>query len=231
MRLAVLDLTEHPRPLLDGLPRASESIEAWLAPALPEAMFDRHLVADGAELPRLGDCDGLIVSGSEKGVYDPAPWMAPLRALLEAARAERTPVFGFCFGHQIMADTYGGRAEKSDTGMVIGARRFESDAGAVDAHVWHQDQVTRVPPGASVTAAADHCLIGALDYDFPAASVQYHPEYTRQRLEALLERVTGYILSAEAVVTACASMQAAEVPRDLAADRAAALFRRRPAGG
>lgn len=225
MRLAVLDLTEHPRPLLDGLPRASESIAAWLAPALPEATFEPCLAAEGAALPRAEDCDGLIVSGSEKGVYDPAPWMAPLRELLLAARAAQTPVFGICFGHQIMADTYGGRAEKSGLGMVIGARRFDGATGPVDAHVWHQDQVTRVPPGATVTGVAAHCPIGALDYDFPAASVQYHPEYTRAGLDALLGRLAGHLVGTEAVAAARLSMAAAKVPRDLAADKAAALFR------
>lgn len=225
MRIGVIDLTQHPQPLMAGMPRAGETIAAWLAPALPEADFVQHRVADGAPLPEAEGCDGLIVSGSEKGVYDQVPWMDPLRDLLLAARAAETPVFGICFGHQIMAETYGGTAEKSAAGMVIGARRFESGSGAVPAHVWHQDQVTRVPPGARVTAWADYCPIGALDYPHRAASVQYHPEYTRAGIDALLDRVTGHFVSEAQVKAARESMQGAEVAPDLATGQAAALFR------
>jgi len=225
VRIAVLDLTHHPLPLLAGLPRASESIAAWLSPGLPEAEFVPHLVADGADPPSLDACDGLILSGSEKGVYDEAAWQAPVRALLLEARAKAVPVFGICFGHQLMADTYGGRAEKSAIGMVIGAREFETGQGTLSAHVWHQDQVTRVPPGATVTARAEYCPVGGLDYDFPAASVQYHPEYQRPGLTELLDRVTGPVVAPEAAEAAKASIRAAEVARDLAVDRAAALFR------
>lgn len=228
MRIAVLDLTEHPLPLLAGLPRASEAIVDWLAPGLPEAVFDRHLVADGAGLPALETVDGLILSGSEKGVYDPAPWQRPVRALLLEARRQALPVFGICFGHQLMADTYGGRAEKSAIGMVIGARDFATPDGPVPAHVWHQDQVTRVPPGATVTARAAYCPVGGLEYGFPAASVQYHPEYRRAGMTALLDRVTGHAVSAEAADAAKASIRAAEVAPDLGVAQAAALFRRTP---
>ena len=56
---------------------------------------------------------GIIISGSDKGVYDDTPWMQPLaRVGWATARAAGKPMFGVCFGHQIMADVFGGKAEK-----------------------------------------------------------------------------------------------------------------------
>ena len=70
-----------------------------------------------------------------------------------------------------MANTFGGKAEKSQIGNVVGARQFDFQGKLTDVYVWHRDQVTGVPPGAQITAAAGYCAVGSLSYDFPAASV------------------------------------------------------------
>ena len=226
MKIALLDLTEHPEPLLAGLPRVAAQIITWLAPALPEATFIAHDVAnDNAPLPDPADFDGLLLSGSERGVYDPIPWITPLRGLLAATRAARKPIFGICFGHQIMADTFGGKAEKSDAGEHVGARRFTCGDTAIDAHVLHKDQVTEIPPGATVTASAPYCPVAALDYDFPAASVQFHPEYTETQLRALWDRFRDDLVPAEICDAAIASLQDTDVKIDLHARKTAAFFR------
>lgn len=194
----------------------------WLQPALPEA---EYIVADiaegGAPMPELDSFDGVLLSGSEYGVYDDVPWMKPLRTFLEQTRVAGKPIFGICFGHQIMADVFGGKAEKAEVGNVVGARRF----GDVDAHVWHQDQVTSVPPGARVTASAAHCPVGALAYDFPARSVQFHPEYTESHLREIFARGRDVLLDAAKADAALASFEKAQVATDLQAQETAAFFR------
>ena len=226
MKIAVLDLTEHPEPLLEGLPRVAAQIITWLAPALPEADFIAYDIAnDGADMPQLSAFDGLLLSGSEMGVYDQTLWMAPLRGLLQATRAAGKPIFGICFGHQIMADTFGGRAEKSAAGEHVGARKFDLGAGAVDTHVWHKDQVTVVPPGAKVTGSAPYCPVGALEYDFPALSVQFHPEYTTQQLHALWDRFRDDLVPAATCDAAVDSLKDADVAVDLYAAKTATFFR------
>jgi GMP synthase-like glutamine amidotransferase len=188
-------------------------------------------IAEGAmPLPQAGDFDGLIVSGSEFGVYDNTDWMAPLRRLLLDTRAAGKPLFGICFGHQIMADTFGGRAEKAPVGRVVGARTFQRDpiqSGPKNftAHVWHQDQVTGVPPGARVIAHAEYCPVAALDYDFAARSVQYHPEYDAAHLQDLFARGRDIFLDGGTADKATAEIVAADVPRDLDATATAAFFR------
>jgi len=225
MRIAVLDLTRQPSPLLDSVPRAGQTIVEWLAPELPEATFATVGVAYGADLPQIGDFDGVVVSGSELGVYDVSPWMLPLRDFLCAVRDARKPMFGICFGHQVMADTFGGRAEKAVCGEVVGRRIYRCGDVTFAAHVWHQDQVTLVPPGATVTGAADYCPIGMLEYEFPGLSVQFHPEYTRSGLETLFALGRDRFISARAVDSALASFGDGPVDSALFAPDTAAFFR------
>lgn len=225
MRIAILDLTAQKGEVFDGIPSVGEEVRAWLAQAMPNDDLRIIGVAYGAALPAVGDFDGLLLSGSEYGVYDDTPWMAPLRRLLNETRAARKPIFGICFGHQIMADTFGGKAEKAAVGNQVGVRAFEADGATLAANVWHKDQVTRVPPGATVTATAGYCPVGALAYDFPALSVQFHPEYTEERLRQLFAvGRDGFIPGAD-VDAALASFSRHKASRDLMAEEAAAFFR------
>lgn len=225
MRIAQLELTGHPSPLLDGLPRTAQQIKAWLAPHLPEVTFTATNIVDGAPLPEYRDFDGVIVGGSEFGIYDDTPWMQPLRQFLTGCRDRQKPIFGICFGHQIMADVFGGRAEKASVGNIVGARPFRYHGDPVEAYVWHQDQVTQVPGGARVTASASHCPVGALDYDFAARSVQFHPEYRADHLTTLFSRGRDIFLPADLAEAGLDSLKSAHVLDDLAAAQAAQLFR------
>lgn len=225
MRIAVLDLTEERPDLLEGLPRVAEQIIGWIRPALPEATYSAIDVVNGAAMPAMESFDGVIVSGSEHGVYDDVAWMADLRAFLLACRSEGNAVFGICFGHQIMADVYGGKAELSPKGVVVGARDFDMQGMQIRANVWHQDQVTQVPTGATVTATAPYCPIAGLEYDFPAQSIQFHPEYTQDHLNDVFDRSVGEFLSTQQISQARASFAEGTVPADLMAKQAAEFFR------
>ncbi len=226
VRIVILDLTTHPEPLLTGLLKAGQLITKWLGPAMPEAELRVIEIAnDNAAMPPLDSFDGVVLSGSESGVYDPKPWMDSLRAFLLEVKAAKKPVYGICFGHQIMADTYGGKAEKAETGTAVGACAFEMGDTTVDAHIWHKDQVTRVPPGAKITGTATHCPVGALDYDFPARSVQFHPELIESEFRLLFERGRDILLDGALADAAVESFARTDVAVDLQAKETADFFR------
>lgn len=224
MRIAILDVCQ-PEPDFARHGSIGEMVEAWIAPHLPEAAFPILHVAGGDPLPPLAAHDGYIVSGSEKGVYDEADWMDDLRGFIRAARDSRTPIFGICFGHQIMADALGGKAEKADKGFVIGAQEFAYDGEIIQAHAMHQDQVTVAPPGAAVIAAAPYCPVAALKYEFPALSLQFHPEYRRAFVEDALDVLDGVVGAPEDFEAGRATMPGAKVSEDLFGAEAAAFFR------
>ncbi len=223
MKITVLDCVSPDR-LTEKYGPTGNHVIRWLSPALPEATIDTIHLAGGVPAPKPGEIDGIVISGSEKGVYDDTPWMAPLRAMLEEYREAGTPVFGICFGHQIMADVWGGKAEKADKGFITGAREFASEAGPVSAYVAHQDQVTDVPPNAQVVAGSDYCPVAALAYDFPAFSVQFHPEYNRGFTEDLIDMFGDQLMTADQIAEAKSTLDV-KVPDHLFGAQAAAFFR------
>ena len=204
---------------------AAELIEQWISPAFPEANFTEINLPSGEPMPQADAFNGYIVSGSEKGVYDESVWMEPLKAFLEELRELHIPVFGICFGHQIMAEAYGGKAIKADKGFVVGVKHYEEQGKNYTAHAMHRDQVVEVPAGAKVTASAPYCPVAALDYDFPARSVQFHPEFQQHLVNDAIEIFEGNLLNAEEAGTARGTMENQAVEVDLYAQEIADFFR------
>ena len=47
MKIAILDLTRHPLPLLSGIRRAGECIEDWLSQGFSDTKFEIFDIAGG----------------------------------------------------------------------------------------------------------------------------------------------------------------------------------------
>jgi GMP synthase-like glutamine amidotransferase len=161
----------------------------------------RYYQVQQGELPRdPAECDAYLITGSRAGVQDDLDWLPPLRAWLRDFHARGARLIGICFGHQLIADTLGGRAERSARGWGLGVRaervhaahwpaRFGAPPPATLRLLYsHQDQVTRPPPGAVTFAGSDFCPHAALAIGDHILSFQGHPEFTRDYLRALLAR-------------------------------------------
>jgi GMP synthase-like glutamine amidotransferase len=141
MRLAILDCATWVDPSLDKYESIGALVESWLTRFLPEASFVIVPIAYGADFPDPSDYDGFVLPGSEVGVYDETPWMGPLGDYLRQLRDLSKPLLGICFGHQMMAHSFGGHAAKAEYGMCVGRRRFVVEGTELDVSVMHQDQV------------------------------------------------------------------------------------------
>ena len=143
----------------------------------------------------------IILSGGPSSVYaEGAPSLD--REIFEAG----VPVFGMCYGFQLMARTLGGTVDNT------GAREY----GRTDLHVskvsstlfegtpaeqpvWmsHGDACSAAPEGFSVTASTDVVPVAAFENDEKKLyGVQYHPEvmhstHGQQVLEHFLYRGAG----------------------------------------
>jgi GMP synthase-like glutamine amidotransferase len=191
--------------------------ERWLGAALPEATFTRIFVAGGEALPDDPTVfDGYLITGARAGVYEDHDWIAPLGAFLRDCAAARVPLTGVCFGHQIMAQAFGGEVRKSDAGWVIGrhAHDLTDDgaalfgAGPLAALSFHQDQVITPPAGARRVLSSPASPNGGLCYDFPALSVQFHPEFAPAYIRDLLVAASGIRVPQDLAQTALDSLSA-----------------------
>ena len=179
-----------------GLRDIHGSYPDMIAALLGRGVSTRTYDVRSSELPTAPDAHpAYVITGSSAGVYDDLPWIAPLAAFLQTARG-RVKLVGICFGHQIMAQAFGGAVRKSEKGWGLGLHRYEiatpapwmDGADRIAIPVSHQDQVMALPPGARAIGGNAFTPNGIVLYDDqPAVSFQCHPEFTPAFASALVD--------------------------------------------
>lgn len=162
--------------------------------ALYDAMFAHRgftqtvwSVVDGKFPPDVHAADAWLVSGSRFGAYEDLPWIPSLEDFIRAVRAADMPLVGVCFGHQIIARALGGTVQKFKDGWSVGAQHYSVGDTTLRLNAWHQDQVTTLPPGATVHGSSDFCANAILAIGPHILTVQPHPEFTDSVVETLIE--------------------------------------------
>jgi GMP synthase-like glutamine amidotransferase len=216
----------------------ADMFERWLAPALPQARFSRAFVAGGEAPPDPGSVDAVLITGARAGVHDGDRWIADLKDHLGHLRTAGTPMAGICFGHQLMAEAFGGKVARATAGWTVGrhlhgltpAGRALFGAAPVAALSFHQDQVVSAPPDATALLSSAQSPLGGFRYDFEALSVQVHPELEPEYVRGLL---TGTAVGAfpRPFVEASLATLGAALDADRLAQGFARFFQGRATGG
>ena len=216
MKVGILKTGRPPRP---AIPEFGTYPDMFMRLLGADAYDWRTYDVDGGELPATPEaCDAYIVTGSSAGVYDSDPWIGELLSFLRAAKG-RAKLVGVCFGHQAMAQAFGGQVVKSPKGWGIGAHDYQvvgrepwmDDAPMIRLPASHQDQVVGLPPGAEVVVASAFTPMAGLAWrDQPAISIQPHPEFDPAYATALIEARRGKVYADNEADRAVASFAGAD---------------------
>lgn len=155
-------------------------------------------VAAGEPLPEVGTIAGAVITGSGAMVTDRADWSERTAAWIRAAIDAGTPLFGVCYGHQLMAHALGGSVGWLPSGREIGTctitRRGHGGGDWLDrlpetfpAHTTHRQSVLEAPGGAQVMASSELDPHQILRYAPYAISTQFHPEFTADIMRAYID--------------------------------------------
>ena len=189
--------------------RAPDSIRArhgdfphWLRLAA-ELLLARLRVVDvaaGEVLPAPTEVAGAFITGSAAMVTERATWSEHTAGWIRNAMDVQLPMFGVCYGHQLMAHALGGRVDYLPDGREIGTLPIAWSAQAAGdrlatglppvfrAHTTHEQSVLEPPPGALVLAGSERDPHHLLRYGPSAVSAQFHPEFNADVMRAYIQR-------------------------------------------
>src|SRR5262245_52091196 len=190
-----------------GGAEASEVYANLLRELHPGAVVDICYPADpGANFPDAGleGYDGAVFTGSTLTVYDGGPAVEAQITLARAVLEAGTPVFGSCWGLQVLTVACGGAVHKNPKGREIGFARavrltpagashpmYRGKAEVFDAVTVHLDEVATLAPGTTVLARNEMSDVQAAEIRTRHASVwatQYHPELSLADMAVIVRR-------------------------------------------
>lgn len=137
------------------------------------------------DLDRALNSNSYIIFGSHSNVEDRLKWQVELARFMKEKILSGAPVLGLCFGHQLMADAFGGEVIKRRKGVASGPRlvEFTRSFGALKAGstrtlgVSHSYEVARIPENFEVMAISTDCPTDGLRHkSLPYFGFQAHPE-------------------------------------------------------
>ena len=179
-----------------GLEARFGTYDAMFARLLGPGFATRAYDVAAGDLPPVSAHPAFLITGSPAGVYEDLPWIPPLLDFLRSAKG-KAKLVGICFGHQAMAQAWGGEVARSERGWAVGLQEYEIVAhprwmGAdppdrIAVPVSHQDRVMVAPADAEVLAHGAFSPFGMLAWGEDALSMQFHPEFEPDYARALIE--------------------------------------------
>lgn len=199
-------MTSESKPLLliqagtppEALRSQEGDLSDWFQAALgvPEDQINVVRVFEGEPLPEPCADQPAVITGSWAMVTDELDWSEATADWIRRAMAIQQPLFGVCYGHQLMAHAQGGTVDYHPMGIEIGCLPVHLLPGGTqdalvsnlpphfDAHLTHMQSVLVPPSEAVVLARSAHDPHQILRYGPHAISTQFHPEFTPRIMEA-----------------------------------------------
>jgi len=173
-----------------------------------------YRITQGEWPETIDECNGWMIGGSPKSVYDGDSWIIELIAFAKECHQHKKPLVGICFGHQLIAQALGGKVKKSEKGWGVGLRNFSMigtkpfmDEQRTNCSLLfsHQDQVDELPKEAELLATDSFCPNQIYTIGNHILSIQGHPEFTTRYMRDRLESRKA-LIGDQSYQTACASL-------------------------
>lgn len=152
----------------------------------------------GDALPAPREVAGALITGSAAMVTERAAWSERCAGWVRNAMDDDLPLFGVCFGHQLIAHALGGRVDYLPGGREMGTQAITRLPGAAGdqlvlptsfrAHTTHEQSVIEPPRQATVLARSSRDAHQMLRYGPRALSTQFHPEFSAEIMRAYITR-------------------------------------------
>jgi len=206
-----------------------------LSAADPSLTYETYDVEHGSLPASLDDCDGWLITGSRRSVYEQVPWIERLGELTRQLVAQRRKLVAVCFGHQMVAHVLGGKTARAAHGWTVGVQEhridapfpWDPDAKTVRMIHTHQDQVMVLPAGGERVGGNALVPNGLYRIGDHVMSFQGHPEFDPDYARALYDgrrAILGEQTYGDAVESLVRPDDAAAISRAVAA-----FLRGRPA--
>ena len=172
-----------------------EMYEKFLTASNPDVKITTYDVRAG-KLPDLNqEYDGFICTGSSVSVYDNEDWITDLKSYVRLLYSTGKKFVGICFGHQLIAESLGGKVAQSELGWGVGVQisRIEKhkrwmlprrEIFAIP--VSYKDQIIELPPESETLASNSHCRHFMISVGQHFLGIQGHPEASKQYIETLI---------------------------------------------
>jgi GMP synthase (glutamine-hydrolysing) len=168
----------------------------------------------------LENVDGVIIGGSDTSVLDNFPWTNSIIELIHKIAEVKMPLFGSCWGHQMVAKVFGGEVVSDLARKEMGSIEVSlTEQGKEDlifgklpikftAQSGHKDHVCELPNNIEPLAYSGLSPYQAIKVkDCPIYGAQFHADMDKLELKERLEYYQYDYVNTEEFSNICNSLQ------------------------
>lgn len=199
-RIAIMDAVpreywQDDEGITDG-----EKFHDLLSAQQDEAELDIHYTTEHEFPGSIDDYDGYLITGSPASANDEDDWIRRLADWIVEADQRNKRIVASCFGHQLVARTFGGEVSHNEGGWLIGNYRLEITrsydwmqpaASVTGLYHFNRERVTRLPDNAVSFADCEAYPDFAYTIGDNILCVQGHPEQPLRAMNNFLATTPG----------------------------------------